>query len=217
MAAPDHHHASSSVARIQPCIRAPCVLAWRRPAHAISRPTFRDRPLTIPEAKPERIAFVGLGSNVGDRLGNLREAVRRLDSVPDIRDTACSSVYETDPVGEVPDQPPFLNAAVRLRTALGPHELLDRCKQIERELGRQGDARRHGPRPIDLDLLLVEDVALSDERLVLPHPELANRRFVLAPLAELAPELTVPDGRTVAQALAALGESQRVERVGPLH
>jgi 2-amino-4-hydroxy-6-hydroxymethyldihydropteridine diphosphokinase len=129
---------------------------------------------------------------------------------------AVSSVYETDPVGEVLDQPDFLNAAARVRTALKPEELLDLCKAIELEQGRMIGGMRHGPRPLDVDLLLLGELELQSERLTLPHSEIANRRFVLAPLLELDPELALPDGTRLAEALRALGPGQRAERVGAL-
>jgi 2-amino-4-hydroxy-6-hydroxymethyldihydropteridine diphosphokinase len=127
---------------------------------------------------------------------------------------AISSAYETEPVGEVLDQPDFLNAAIRIRTELEPEALLDLCKRIEVERGRVLDAPRHGPRPLDVDLLLLGDLELANERLTLPHPEVTSRRFVLAPLLELDPELTLPDGTRLADALAALAPGQRAERVG---
>jgi 2-amino-4-hydroxy-6-hydroxymethyldihydropteridine diphosphokinase len=129
---------------------------------------------------------------------------------------AVSSLYETEPVGEVLDQPDFLNAVARIRTALEPEELLDLCKAIEVEQGRMLGGQRHGPRPLDLDLLLLGDVELESERLTLPHPEVATRRFVLEPLLELDPELALPDGTHLADALSGLWEGQRVERVGSL-
>jgi 2-amino-4-hydroxy-6-hydroxymethyldihydropteridine diphosphokinase len=129
---------------------------------------------------------------------------------------AVSSVYETEPVGEILDQPDFLNAAIRVRTALEPEELLDLCKAIEAEHGRALGGPRHGPRPIDIDLLLLGDVEMSSERLTLPHPEVTSRRFVLTPLLELDPDLRLPDGTALSDALAGLGPGQRVSRVGPL-
>lgn len=129
---------------------------------------------------------------------------------------AVSSVYETEPVGEITDQPDFLNAAVRVRTELAPEPLLDVCKALELEHGRMFATPRHGPRPLDIDLLLLGDVELRTARLTLPHPEVTNRRFVLAPLLELDPELALPDGTRLAGALAKLGPGQRVERVGSL-
>lgn len=105
---------------------------------------------------------------------------------------------------------------MRIRTALEPEALLDVCKAIEVENGRMFGAPRHGPRPIDIDLLLLGDIELESERLTLPHREVTSRRFVLAPLLELDPALTLPDGTRLAEALAGLGEGQRAERVGSL-
>jgi 2-amino-4-hydroxy-6-hydroxymethyldihydropteridine diphosphokinase len=127
-----------------------------------------------------------------------------------------SSVYETEPVGEVLEQPDFLNAAIRIRTELEPEALLDLCKEIEAERGRALDAPRHSPRPLDVDLLLLGDLELATERLTLPHPEVTSRRFVLAPLLELDPTLVLPDGIRLADALASLGPGQRAQRVGSL-
>lgn len=130
---------------------------------------------------------------------------------------AVSSLYETEPVGEILDQPDFLNAAVRIRTALEPEALLDLCKAIEAEHGRAFAAPRHGPRPLDIDLLLLGEVELESERLTLPHPQVLTRRFVLAPLLELDSELSLPDGTKLIDALGALPEDeQRVNRVGTL-
>jgi 2-amino-4-hydroxy-6-hydroxymethyldihydropteridine diphosphokinase len=126
-----------------------------------------------------------------------------------------SSVYETEPVGDVPDQRDFLNAVTQIHTELPPLELLGVCKRIEQELGR-GAGPRHGPRLIDVDLLLVGDVVLDTDRLRLPHPEVSARRFVLVPLLELEPELELPSGVSLSAALAALPPGQRVERVGDL-
>jgi 2-amino-4-hydroxy-6-hydroxymethyldihydropteridine diphosphokinase len=133
-----------------------------------------------------------------------------------VRVDAVSSLYETEPVGEITDQPEFLNAAARIETELEPEALLDVCKAIEAERGRMFAAPRHGPRPLDLDLLLLGDLELSGERLTIPHPLLTSRRFVLVPLLELDPELALPDGTRLADALEALGPGQRVERVGSL-
>lgn len=125
-------------------------------------------------------------------------------------------MYETEPVGEISEQADFLNAAARTATALGPERLLDVCKAIEFEHGRMFGAPRHGPRPLDIDLLLLDAIELRTERLTLPHPDLARRRFVLVPLLELDPGLALPDGTRLADALAALAPGQRVERVGSL-
>jgi 2-amino-4-hydroxy-6-hydroxymethyldihydropteridine diphosphokinase len=155
--------------------------------------------------------FLGLGSNVGDRLANLRAA---RDALP-VTVVASSSVYETEPQGEVLDQPDFLNAAIEIETELGPEELLDVCKAVERDLGREAGGVRHGPRPIDVDLLLLGGVEHRSERLTLPHAEVTSRRFVLAPLVELDPDLALPDGTRLANVLERL-EGQRVTRLGPL-
>lgn len=160
--------------------------------------------------------YLGLGSNVGDPAAHLRAAVELLPA-HGVEVDAVSSAYATEPVGEVLDQPDFLNAAVRIRTALGPEPLLDACKAVEAERGRSFDAPRHSPRPLDVDLLLLGDLELQLDRLTLPHPEVTSRRFVLVPLLELDPELTLPDGTRLADALAALpDDGQRVELVGSL-
>lgn len=157
------------------------------------------------------IGYLGLGSNVGDRAGHLRAAISMLGE-RGVEAEAVSSAYETEPVGRVLDQPDFLNAAIRVRTELEPEELLDVCKQIEAERGRDLEALRHAPRPVDIDLLLLGDLQLSTDRLTLPHPEVTSRRFVLAPLLELDPELALPDGTRLADALAALGPGERVDQ-----
>ena len=162
-----------------------------------------------------RAAYLGLGSNVGDREGHLRAAVAALRE-HGVEVEAISSLYETEPVGEVLDQPDFLNAVVRVRTGLEPEELLDLCKAIEVEEGRMLGGQRHGPRPLDVDLLLVGDMELSSDRLTLPHPQVTARRFVLEPLLELDPGLTLPDGTGLAGALEALGPGQRATRTGSL-
>jgi 2-amino-4-hydroxy-6-hydroxymethyldihydropteridine diphosphokinase len=163
-----------------------------------------------------RGGYLGLGSNVGDPAAHLRAALELLPA-HGVEVDAVSSAYATEPVGEVLDQPDFLNAAVRIRTALGPEPLLDACKAVEAERGRSFDAPRHSPRPLDVDLLLLGDLELQLDRLTLPHPEVTSRRFVLVPLLELDPELTLPDGTRLADALAALpDDGQRVERVGSL-
>jgi 2-amino-4-hydroxy-6-hydroxymethyldihydropteridine diphosphokinase len=164
---------------------------------------------------PDVVGHLGLGSNMGERVANLRRAVEALRE-HGVEVQAVSSVYETEPVGEIADQPDFLNAVARVRTTLDPEELLDLCKAIEAELGRMFGGPRHGPRPIDIDLLLLGDVDLRTERLTVPHPEVTSRRFVLEPLLELDPELALPDGTQLAKALAGLGKAQRVERVGRL-
>ncbi len=125
-------------------------------------------------------------------------------------------MYETEPVGEILDQPDFLNAAVRISTELDPEALLDSCKAIEAERGRMFAGPRHGPRPLDVDLLLLGDLELRTERLTIPHEQVTSRRFVLAPLLELDPGLTLPDGTSLAKALERLGPDQSAELVGSL-
>lgn len=162
-----------------------------------------------------RRGYLGLGSNVGDSAAHLRAAVELLPG-HGVEVEAVSSAYVTEPVGEILDQPDFLNAAIRIRTELEPEQLLDACKAVEAERGRSFAAARHSPRPLDVDLLLLGDLELRSERLTLPHPEVTSRRFVLMPLLELDPELTLPDGTRLADALAALPPGQRVDRRGPL-
>ena len=127
--------------------------------------------------------FVGLGSNVGDRLEHLRRAVLELAATDGIDVVATSSVYETDPVG--PAQPDFLNAVVELETSLAPGELLARLKAIERTVGRSPSQERWGPREVDLDLLLYGDETIDTVDLKVPHPEMYVRAFVVVPLREL--------------------------------
>ncbi len=145
------------------------------------------------------LAYIGLGTNLGDRELNLRRALERLEELGPVR---ASSSRETDPVG-VTDQPKFLNAAAELATELSPKELLERLLEIERELGRdRATERRWGPRVIDLDLLLFGEEAIGEPGLTVPHPRLADRRFVLEPLFELNEDLTLPDGTRVRDLLA---------------
>lgn len=158
-----------------------------------------------------RTGYLGLGSNVGDSAGHLRAATRLLEA-EGIEVEAVSSAYVTEPVGEMLDQPDFLNAAVRIRTDLEPEALLDACKRVEAERGRQFDLPRHSPRPLDVDLLLLGDLELRTDRLTLPHREVTTRRFVLVPLLELDSELTMPDGTRLVDALGSLSD-QRVEKL----
>ena len=162
---------------------------------------------------PERIGYLGLGSNVGDSEGHLRAALLLLPP-EGVEILAVSSTYVTEPVGEILDQPDFLNACVRVDTELGPEALLDVCKAVERELGRE-PAERHAPRPIDIDLLLLGDLVHRSPRLTLPHEQAGSRRFVLVPLLELDPELTLPDGRRLADRLAELPVDEGVRLAGP--
>jgi len=153
----------------------------------------------------KHIAAIALGSNIGDRAANLQAAVERLSTLG--RPVAVSSFYDTAPVGYL-DQPRFLNAAALIETALGPLELLESLLGIEREMGRDRSATvPKGPRVIDLDLLLFADQVMETPTLILPHPALRERRFVLEPLAEIAPEMSDPVTRmTVAELLARLND-----------
>jgi 2-amino-4-hydroxy-6-hydroxymethyldihydropteridine diphosphokinase len=163
-----------------------------------------------------RLGYLGLGSNVGDRRANLQAAVEDL-WVHHVETLASSSVYETAPVGGVP-QDDFLNACLRVETELDPHTLLHACKAVEAALGRElaGPGYvRWGPRPIDVDVLLLDDEVVDAPDLQVPHPELVHRRFVLVPLVELDPNVHVPGAGHAADALEVLGESQGVRRAGP--
>lgn len=137
-------------------------------------------------------AFIGLGSNVGDRLENIRTALRLLGERAEV--AGVSTVYETEPVG--PPQPHFLNAVCRIETDLSPPDLLAAVKAIEADIGRS-PGERWGPREIDLDLLLYGEEETHTDDLVIPHPRLTDRAFVLVPLLEIAPEVILPDGTRV--------------------
>jgi 2-amino-4-hydroxy-6-hydroxymethyldihydropteridine diphosphokinase len=162
-----------------------------------------------------RTGYLSLGSNVGDRAANLRAAIAGLRE-RGIAVDAVSDGYETEPVGEVLDQPDFLNLAVRISTGLEPEQLLDVCKAVEADAGRDFAAPRHSPRPVDVDLILLGDLEIETDRLTLPHREASSRRFVLVPLLELDPDLALPDGTRLADCLQALGDGERVEPAGPI-
>jgi 2-amino-4-hydroxy-6-hydroxymethyldihydropteridine diphosphokinase len=168
-----------------------------------------------------RVGLLGLGSNVGGtaaagggRRANLQAAADALDAAG-VEVLASSSTYDTDPVGELPDQPSFLNACLRVRTPLEPLALLDTVKRLERELGRRAGGPRHGPRTIDIDVLALGELELRHERMVLPHEQLLVRRFVLVPALELDFELTLPGGARLADALARLPLEEGVRWAGP--
>jgi 2-amino-4-hydroxy-6-hydroxymethyldihydropteridine diphosphokinase len=148
-------------------------------------------------------AYIGIGSNLGERESTIRDALALLAADPDLEVEAVSSIRETDPVGMV-DQPRFLNAAIRLATDLAPYPLLERLLAVEQQLGRVRTGERYGPRTIDLDLLLNGDEIVDEPGLRVPHPRLAERRFVLEPLAELDPGLVVPGLGPVQGLLAGL-------------
>jgi 2-amino-4-hydroxy-6-hydroxymethyldihydropteridine diphosphokinase len=148
-------------------------------------------------------AYVGLGANLGDREGSLRRALVLLAEETGIVVAAVSTFRETEPVGYL-DQPRFVNAAARLETELTPRGLLAALLEVERKLGRDRSGPRFGPRKVDLDLLLFDELELDEEGLTVPHPRLHERAFVLEPLAELAPGLVVPGRGPVERLLAEL-------------
>lgn len=161
--------------------------------------------------------YLSIGSNVGDRRAHLQAAADLLPA-HGVRVTASSSTYDTDPVGEILDQPSFLNACLQIDTDLDPLGLLDACKAVEAERGRALESEpgyvHHGPRVLDVDLLLLGDEPFEHERLTLPHRETTSRRFVLIPLLELDFDLVLPGRGSAADALAQLPLDEGVRRVG---
>jgi 2-amino-4-hydroxy-6-hydroxymethyldihydropteridine diphosphokinase/dihydroneopterin aldolase len=161
----------------------------------------------------ESTYWLGLGSNLGDRLGNLQGLV---DALRDggVRIEALSPVYETAPQ-QLTDQPAFLNAVARVRTELTPRQLLAVAKHAERRLGRSGSGARFGPRPADCDIVLWDGGSWRDAELEIPHPRLTDRRFVLVPLLDVGPQLVHPDGRALAACAAALDPIEQPVRPSP--
>lgn len=159
-------------------------------------------------------AWIGLGSNLGDRLGYVKKALGMIERIPETSLSVVSSVYDTAPVGKE-DQPRFLNAVAEVATELAPQAIMGELLAIEDYCGR---IRRDvwGPRTLDLDLLIYDDVEISSEELTVPHRRLADRAFVLVPLAEIAPEVVVPGiGKDVATLASELGDRVRdVRRIG---
>jgi 2-amino-4-hydroxy-6-hydroxymethyldihydropteridine diphosphokinase len=161
------------------------------------------------------IVYLGLGTNLGERQRNLEDAIERLGEFVDVE--MRSSIYETEPWGYA-EQPRYLNMVISGRTRLAPLELLDRLKGIEEAMGRQAvEAIRYGPRPIDIDILFYDDEVVDDARLQVPHPRIEERAFVLAPLADIAPDMVHPRlGKSVAGLLAEVDSSgvQRFDVTG---
>ncbi|MBD2848398.1 2-amino-4-hydroxy-6-hydroxymethyldihydropteridine diphosphokinase [Paenibacillus sp. IB182496] len=171
----------------------------------------RSSPLG-PEASAPALAYIALGSNLGARDDFLRQALRRLDETPGVRILQVSGIYETDPVGYT-EQPAFLNMAAALRTRRSPHALLGLLLETEQQLGRVRE-QRWGPRTIDLDLLAYEDAILDESELILPHPRMMERAFVLVPLSDVLQAQAargLPDPHAV-QAIAA--EARRIGKEG---
>jgi 2-amino-4-hydroxy-6-hydroxymethyldihydropteridine diphosphokinase len=162
-----------------------------------------------------KAVYLGLGSNLGDRERTILKALVELDQLEATQVVRVSSLYDTEPVGEV-DQPRFLNAVALVETGFGPRQLLWNLKLVERRLGRTR-ARRWGPRAIDIDILVYDDLVVDEPDLEIPHRELRHRAFVLVPLAELASELVLPTtGESVSDLLRALGPKGSVRRLGRL-
>lgn len=149
-------------------------------------------------------AFIALGANLGDAVAMVTRAMNDLGAVPATRVTGRSRLYRSAALGPAP-QPDYVNAVARVETTLTPHHLLDELQAIEERHGRVRDGTRWGPRTLDLDLLLYDDLSLRDERLTLPHPEITRRNFVLAPLLELEPAARIPGFGPAADALRAAG------------
>jgi len=159
------------------------------------------------------IAFIGLGSNIGDKVANLKKAIEELGKIQGNKVLAVSSFYKTEPVGGV-EQDWFVNAAAKVETGLAPKSLLKALLDIEKNLGRVRDIK-WGPRIIDLDILLYDDLIIAEEGLIIPHPYLYERGFVLVPLAEIAAEVMHPElKKSMSELMNGLHDNKKIERVG---
>ncbi len=161
----------------------------------------------------ENTAYIALGSNLGDREMNLLRAVTEIARIPGTRVTGLSHFYETSPVG-FKDQPPFNNAVLRISTGLSPGDLLLSLQRIEDEVFKRKRGVMNGPRTMDLDILLYNDLMLESENLVIPHPEMTRRRFVLQPLNDIAPDAVHPASRrNISAILASLESDESVTKI----
>lgn len=159
------------------------------------------------------VAFIGLGSNMGDKIANVKKAIEELGKIPGNEVLAISSLYKTEPVGDI-EQDWFINAAAKIETALSPQRLLKTLLDIEKDMGRVREIK-WGPRIIDLDILLYDDLILEEEGLIIPHPYLHERGFVLAPMAEIAPDVIHPRlMRGMSQLMNMLNDNNKIEMTG---
>lgn len=159
------------------------------------------------------IAYIGLGSNMGDKIANLNKAIGELGKVPGNKVLAVSSFYKTEPVGRA-EQDWFVNAAAEIETSLTPRELLNKLLYIEKNLGRVRDVK-WGPRVIDLDILLYDDLVMDEEGLSIPHPYLHERGFVLVPLAEIAPKVIHPKfKKSISELMRGIHDNKNIEKIG---
>lgn len=173
--------------------------------------------LPMNASSPNIRAYIGLGSNLGDSLAELRAARRGLQQPPAIIVRASSGLYRTAPVGGPPGQPDYLNAVLAIDTFIEPEDLLIHCQALEATSGRRRDGERWAARTLDIDLLLYDDLSIQTPALTIPHPRLHLRRFVLAPLCDLHPQGRLPgDSSTFAEHLAAVEENQVVQRIAQL-
>ncbi|GAB4361932.1 MAG: 2-amino-4-hydroxy-6-hydroxymethyldihydropteridine diphosphokinase [Gammaproteobacteria bacterium] len=167
-----------------------------------------------PDAASTAIAYIGLGGNLGDAAGTLRQAAEILAALPDCSLLGASQLYRNPPLGPA-NQPDYHNAVLKLATTLSPWRLLDELQRIEARFGRVRGAERWGPRTLDLDLLLHGETVCRTERLTLPHPGLRDRAFVLYPLHEIDPDLVLPGNERLADLLERVS-AEGLERVGTL-
>lgn len=161
------------------------------------------------------IAYIGLGSNMGDKIANLKKAIEELGKILGTKVLTVSSFYKTEPVGDI-EQDWFINAAVKLETTLTPRELLNKLLDIEKDLGRVREIK-WGPRVIDLDILLYDDLVMDEEGLAIPHPYLHERGFVLSPLAEIAQEVIHPKlKKSISELIKGIHNNYKIENIGGL-